>query len=469
MHGRGARSTRQFRVFSGLLPPPPPPPPKQPHGDGSATTEASCIEWSQHWRQLLGEPPLLLDADMVLRAVALPFAEDDDGGFRADPSFAYEGSRHRMARLCSPPGGSACREAVRAVVTSQLTSHGYLRFSGGAAMRQQSEEGRAASGDNAVFRAAQPFFQRPATEKLRWSGRIFYPAPTPIAQSCVCVGYCTQDCAREYFELRRRQAVGVDSGPWQADWWPAQEGEEEGRHQAEEDTTPELLAVSMASATRLEALANATWLLLLDTMVGPAAAAATSERLLRVPPGMQQCKQGASLSCDSSSCSAPAEGATLWRVHRYDPLGCGLDAGPPQRREAQAAHLDLGLLTATTRGSAPGLEVMQRNGSWTMAENHMVSRGEVLIFGGQQLARLSGGRYAPLLHRVRCSPEWCGGEPGETTGSSGRTMSVVAPRMSELLFLRAEGSAVMDPLVALPSCVDWTLFYPRNAAVHVRC
>ena len=124
---------------------------------------------------------------------------------------------------------------------------------------------------------------------------------------------------------------------------------------------------------------------------------------------------------------------------------------------AQAAHLDLGLLTATTRGSAPGLEVMQRNGSWTMAEDRMVSQGEILIFGGQQLGRLSDGRYAPLLHRVRCSPEWC----GDATDPSGSARSVVAPRMSELLFLRAEGSAALDPLVGETLCVAWLY------AVHV--
>ena len=55
--------------------------------------------------------------------------------------------------------------------------------------------------------------------------------------------------------------------------------------------------------------------------------------------------------------------------YSYDPYGCGRQSsGGGGAQIAQAAHLDLGLITVTPRGSAAGLELLQANGSWVMAE-----------------------------------------------------------------------------------------------------
>jgi hypothetical protein len=131
------------------------------------------------------------------------------------------------------------------------------------------------------------------------------------------------------------------------------------------------------------------------------------------------------------------------------------------RQEAQAAHLDLGILTVTSRGTALGLEILLNNGSWVMAEQHM-GDDDLLIFGGQQLSRLSQGHFWPLPHRVRQTLSWC--EPGlssdglgsdaiDADDGDGGTSDDAAgqrygTRFSELLFLRAAGSAVLDPLAS---------------------
>ena len=53
-----------------------------------------------------------------------------------------------------------------------------------------------------------------------------------------------------------------------------------------------------------------------------------------------------------------------------------------------------------------------------------LTQGRCCGQGGQQLGRVSSGRFRPLLHRVQCTPDWCGDD-------------ATSARFSQLLFLRA--------------------------------
>ena len=244
---------------------------------------------------------------------------------------------------------------LAASIGRQLATQGFLRL-----RLPQAERGQQA------YTAAGELFALDPAEKLALSSRLWQPAP---ARQCSCRGYCRQGCGREYWELRRprrdslRSVAAAVTDPRSAAWPPAN-ASSTGRLGLEMDTA------ARAAASELEQTANAALLLLLESMVGPDAARSEMDRLLLA----------GSAAYDARAPAAVGEvDTTLWRVHRYSKQGCGGD----ESRVAQAAHVDLGLLTATTRGTAAGLELLLPAGDggvgWVLAEALMES-DELLLF-----------------------------------------------------------------------------------------
>ena len=214
--------------------------------------------------------------------------------------------------------------------------------------------------------------------------------------------------------LRSVVATLRDDGATPEGWWPERAGDTDGKAGA----AGKSLGVAAAGAAReLEGVANGALLLALQALLGgggEGAAGQAMDRLLltgtRAYDDAQQAegKRGDGLregeGVARKGVGAEEEGAdtSVWRVHRYDPDGCG----GGEQRMAQAAHLDLGLITVTPRGTAAGLELLQSDGSWVLAEAVM-GDDELLVFGGQELARVTGGVFRPMMHRVACSEEWC--------------------------------------------------------------
>lgn len=114
--------------------------------------------------------------------------------------------------------------------------------------------------------------------------------------------------------------------------------------------------------------------------------------------------------------------ASLWRVHNYSRR-----VGVTQR-----THADLGFVTVARKGSAPGLEVAVGDGGGWRSLDDSLGPHDALVFGGKQLALVTGGAYRPLRHRVNL-------------GSS----SGVEHRLSSLYFLRARPDAMLRPLLGL--------------------
>lgn len=69
-----------------------------------------------------------------------------------------------------------------------------------------------------------------------------------------------------------------------------------------------------------------------------------------------------------------------------------------------AEHSDLGLLSLVY-GEQPGLEVWDRYAQdFFPIELSFQNKPKATVMGGEQLAKLTNGRYVPGGHRVRCYP-----------------------------------------------------------------
>jgi isopenicillin N synthase-like dioxygenase len=87
------------------------------------------------------------------------------------------------------------------------------------------------------------------------------------------------------------------------------------------------------------------------------------------------------------------DGDSVLRVLHYPPIPA--DAHPASIRAA--AHEDINLMTLLLESTAPGLELLQRDGAWRKV--HSLA-GQIIVDTGDMMARLSNGYFKSTTHRV---------------------------------------------------------------------
>ena len=86
-------------------------------------------------------------------------------------------------------------------------------------------------------------------------------------------------------------------------------------------------------------------------------------------------------------------GDSVLRVLHYPPIPA--DAHPASIRAA--AHEDINLMTLLLESTAPGLELLQRDGAWRPV--HALA-GQIIVDTGDMMQRLSNGYFKSTTHRV---------------------------------------------------------------------
>lgn len=87
------------------------------------------------------------------------------------------------------------------------------------------------------------------------------------------------------------------------------------------------------------------------------------------------------------------DGDSVLRVLHYPPIPP--DAHPASIRAA--AHEDINLMTLLLESTAPGLELLQRDGAWRPV--HSLA-GQIIVDTGDMMQRLSNGYFKSTTHRV---------------------------------------------------------------------
>lgn len=119
---------------------------------------------------------------------------------------------------------------------------------------------------------------------------------------------------------------------------------------------------------------------------------------------------------------------TLLRILHYPPLGAG---APPAGAVRAAAHEDINLLTVLPAATAPGLEVLRRDGTWEAVRSDPAA---LIVNVGDSLQLATQGFLRSTSHRV-VNP----------TGDA-----ALQSRYSTPLFLHAADDVRLSP--------DWTAF-----------
>lgn len=86
-------------------------------------------------------------------------------------------------------------------------------------------------------------------------------------------------------------------------------------------------------------------------------------------------------------------GPTLLRVLHYPPVPSDM---PPTQVRA-AAHEDINLITLLCEATAPGLELLQRDGTWLPVT---AIPGQIIVDTGDMLQNLTNGLFKSTTHRV---------------------------------------------------------------------
>jgi isopenicillin N synthase-like dioxygenase len=87
------------------------------------------------------------------------------------------------------------------------------------------------------------------------------------------------------------------------------------------------------------------------------------------------------------------DGDSVLRVLHYPPIPA--DAHPASIRAA--AHEDINLMTLLLESTAPGLELLQRDGAWRKV--HSLA-GQIIVDTGDMMQRLTNGYFKSTTHRV---------------------------------------------------------------------
>ena len=114
-------------------------------------------------------------------------------------------------------------------------------------------------------------------------------------------------------------------------------------------------------------------------------------------------------------------------------------------------HCDNSLVTLGAKGSARGLHVRLLDGRLLYPEDHLQDN-DVVVYIGDALSYLSGGRVQPLMHEVRPPPS------AGTSGDDGER------RLSMPFFLRARRDVVLRPDLAAPSLSSAATLAPLRVA-----
>ena len=215
------------------------------------------------------------------------------------------------------------------------------------------------------YAALPTFFARPRHAKARLHCSI---APSPsneeeevTAASPADKAYAGmgEDCGREWLQVRRRYGLQTERSCCLPDGTPPDCA-------AAFDGLRELAAACVHALALAVGASPAAWLRLSDL----------DEQVGSQPPAAAGCRRG---------------GPSVLRLYRYLEAGVGTGCH---------AHSDLGLLTLSPCPTVPGLLVYDPEAlEWLEAEVGM-HESEISLFGGEQLAFLSGGLIPAPLHRV---------------------------------------------------------------------
>lgn len=123
--------------------------------------------------------------------------------------------------------------------------------------------------------------------------------------------------------------------------------------------------------------------------------------------------------------SIATNGNTILRIIHYPPVPP--DADPASVRAA--AHEDINLITLLCEATAPGLELLERDGSWRPIH---ALKGQIIVDSGDMLQNITNGLYRSTTHRVT------------------NPANVRDRRFSMPFFVHPRSEASLDPL---PSCV----------------
>jgi isopenicillin N synthase-like dioxygenase len=142
----------------------------------------------------------------------------------------------------------------------------------------------------------------------------------------------------------------------------------------------------------------------------------------------------------SMSLPGMLEGATgsMLRIQHYLPLP-PCDAGQSGTRAA--AHTDINLLTVLPAPTEPGLQLLDRHGSWRDIPS---APNSVIVNSGEMLQLVSGGYYTATVHRV-----------------VSRTAVAARSRLSLPLFLHPASGVLLDEGVTAGS-------FLRRRVAHLR-
>lgn len=135
------------------------------------------------------------------------------------------------------------------------------------------------------------------------------------------------------------------------------------------------------------------------------------------------------LGLDAAALTALLDGPAASTDFAARPHGCSNTAMRVWRYaaggEPNAMHCDTTLLTVSPAGTVPGLRLRRPDGSsLAVEEGSGLGAGQLLLFAGDSLSLLSGGRVPALMHEV---------------------VSGAAPRLSMPFFLRPRQDALLAP------------------------
>ena len=253
------------------------------------------------------------------------------------------------------------------------------------------------------YAALPAFFARPRHVKARLHCEI---GARPGDRSYAGMG---EDCGREWLQLRRRYLDGTrDDG---SDGVCLPGGVPQSFEGAFEHLREVAAACVHALALAVDASPNA-WLALgdLDQQSGcrppppsqvnaPTAAAAAAFTAAFATATFAGGVEAAAATTAAAAQPCRGGGPSVLRLYRYLPAGQGTGCH---------AHSDLGLLTLSPCPSSPALLVYDPEAlEWLEAERRM-QPDELTLFGGEQLAFLSGGLIPAPLHRVPAPPKEAG-------------------------------------------------------------